>query len=134
MRLCRALPSAPRPRNEPRDLALLRFLITGVLLLGLTAQAALGTDYTWTGGSAANGNWTTSGNWNVGTNFPGFGAGDTATFTTTQGNWGTSANPVVLDADFGGAGTPSSGSNNDLTSLSITSSSSVTWNISGTKF
>lgn len=50
------------------------------MLFNNKAQA---TTYTWTGGAGTTA-WTTPGNWDVGTNFPGFGAGDVAIITTTS--------------------------------------------------
>ena len=61
------------------------------------APYARAANQTWTGGSAINGNWGTTGNW---TGSPVPGAGQTATFNAAIANtWGNStANPVVIDS------------------------------------
>ena len=70
----------------------------------MAAETARGSNQIWTGGSAANGNWSTGGNWS-GSSAPGstslLTSGDVATFNAAISNgWGSSAsNPVIVDAN-----------------------------------
>lgn len=75
-------------------------VILGVAAMGGLVHAA---NQTWTGGSVANGNWSTGANWNGGA-APGATSGttstDVATFNAAIANtWGNaSGNPVVIDS------------------------------------